>query len=535
MSVFGLIKKGRQAAKEHKATVAEKQKAEAVKPTYKHVPTHAAVDALASAPSGWRQEDQPRIVEQNRRRSAMALSGHGSMGTPLGQNPVHAGMPRVNSALSHVSYPSQNANPMVALPRTYSYHGGVSTPWGERPTEVVYSQPDIHQGIMMATPRAAIGKGKAVERPAAGSRASSKAPSPVGSSGDSASSQDELEMRPSRQHRPSGSTSSMTSEDARAAGPVHRYHPSQRPRRPSDPPAPVMSPADRHHSFSSPADRYPPTSMDRYFQARAGNHRPPVTPVIRPGNVAVTAAAGAPPVPSLPVMNFGPSIAGTPYSTPSSASAAPSSATASVRSSKAGSSNSPSSPAARPESPVSLVSLAALTSPVSPMTAASVSRPPTAAAATSSVELKFDFNFPNTTVPPAPSSPPRVPPEAAITPAPAARVFHLKQASRASQHSVRRFELEPPSSTPEPVRSVPAPVSPPTSSRSMSRSSVTPSQLPIDFDERSLSSIQETAPTAEVTPAPQRTKGKLSKAAQGPKPEKKTRWSFRSKPTPVAS
>ncbi|KAL8371929.1 hypothetical protein RB595_001639 [Gaeumannomyces hyphopodioides] len=532
MSVFGLIKKGRQAAKEHKATVVEKQKAEAAKPAYKHVPTHAAVDALASAPSGWRQEDQPRIVEQNRRRSAMALSGHGSMGTPLGQNPVHAGMPRVNSALSHVSYPSQNANPMVALPRTYSYHGGVSTPWGERPTEVVYSQPDIHQGVMMATPRAAIGKGKAVERPVAGSRASSKAPSPVGSSGDSASSQDELEMRPSRQHRPSGSTASTTSEDARAAGQVHRYHPSQRPRRPSDPPLPVLSPADRHHSFSTPADRYPPTSMDRYFQTRAGNHRPPVT---RPGNVAVTAAAGAPPVPSLPVMNFGPSIAGTPSSTPSFASAAPSSATASVKSSKAGSSNSPPSPAVRPESPVSPVSLAAPTSPVSPMTTASASRPPTAAAAASPTELKFDFNFPNTIVTLAPISPPRVPPEAAITPAPAARVFHLKQASRASQHSIRRFDLEPASFTSEPVRSVPAPASPPTSSRSMSRSSVTPSQLPTEFDEGSLASIQETAPAAPAAPAPQRTKGKLSKATQGPKPEKKNRWSFRSKPTPIAS
>lgn len=200
MSVFGLIKKGRQAAKEHKASVAEKQKAEAEKPAYRHVPTHAAVDALASAPSGWRHEDQPRILEQNRRRSAMALSGHGSMGTPLGQNPVHAGMPRVNSALSHVSYPSQNANPMVALPRTYSYHGGISTPWGERPTEVVYSQPDIHQGVVTATPRAAVGKGKAVERPAASSQASSKGSSRPSST---ASSPPKTGLLTSKsQHRP---------------------------------------------------------------------------------------------------------------------------------------------------------------------------------------------------------------------------------------------------------------------------------------------------------------------------------------------
>ncbi|KLU82725.1 hypothetical protein MAPG_01794 [Magnaporthiopsis poae ATCC 64411] len=516
MSVFGLIKKGRQAAKEHKASVAEKQKAEAEKPTYRHVPTHAAVDALAKPQAQRHGVERPRL----------------KWAPPLGQNPVHAGMPRVNSALSHVSYPSQNANPMVAVPRTYSYHGGISTPWGERPTEVVYSQPDIHQGVMMPTPRAAVGKGKAVERPVvAGSRASSKAPSPVGSSGESASSQDELELRPSRQHRLTGSTASQTSEDARAAGPVHRYHPSQRPRRPSDPaPPPAMLSADRHHSFSTPADRYPPTSMDRYFQTRTpGNYRPPVP---RPGNVAVTAAAGAPPVPSLPLMNFGPSMAAISSSTtPSSAS---------VRSSRAGSSNSPSSSAARPESPVSPVSLTTPASSVSPITAASASRPPTGAPATASpVETtKFDFNFSNTFAHAGPTSP-RVPPEAAITPAPAPRVFHLKQASRASLQPNRRLDLEQPvTSTPEPVRAaMTIPASPPTSGQSrLSRTFVVPSQLPTDFDEHTLSSSSINETDAAAPTAPRHTKGKLSKSAQGPKPVKKGRWSFlSSKPAPVPS
>src|SRR5258708_1094987 len=104
MSVLSLIQRGRQAAKQHTAEQAEQKKKEAVKVPYKHVVTHAATDAMSGAPQTWRQDDRPKIIEQNRRRSAMAGTGMGFSG------PTHPGipvpLPRVGSSLSHVSYPA---------------------------------------------------------------------------------------------------------------------------------------------------------------------------------------------------------------------------------------------------------------------------------------------------------------------------------------------------------------------------------------------------------------------------------------------
>ena len=150
MSVFSILRRGRQAAKEHNAKVAEQQKQEDAKAPYRHVPTHAAVDALAGAPSSWKEEDRPRIMEQNRRRSEMVAAGTGR-GMPGLVTPVHAGLPRVNSTLSHVSYPSAYASPVVHMPRNYSYHS-VYLPRNDG----VYS---VAEGGSVSS------KGKEVERP----------------------------------------------------------------------------------------------------------------------------------------------------------------------------------------------------------------------------------------------------------------------------------------------------------------------------------------------------------------------------------
>lgn len=88
MSVFSMLKRGRQAAKEHAAKEAERKKKEAEKLPYKHVPRHAASDALAGGPATWREVDRPRIMEQNRRRSMLTASGVNMSGTAT---PVHVG------------------------------------------------------------------------------------------------------------------------------------------------------------------------------------------------------------------------------------------------------------------------------------------------------------------------------------------------------------------------------------------------------------------------------------------------------------
>ncbi|UNI13453.1 hypothetical protein JDV02_000199 [Purpureocillium takamizusanense] len=187
MSIFSGIRKSRQQAKEHNAKLAEQKKQEEEKIPYKHVPTHAATDAFASAPPSWREADRPRIVEQNRRRSAMAASGH-HMNMP--------GVPRVGSSLSHVSYPGQGVTPTVRLPRAYSYNG--VSPYAMHGREVVYSVQDGSYSQPQLKGKESIrGVGYDQQRisptPSKGDD-----PSPVESSAGSTSSQDDLEMRSAR-------------------------------------------------------------------------------------------------------------------------------------------------------------------------------------------------------------------------------------------------------------------------------------------------------------------------------------------------
>ncbi|KND88714.1 hypothetical protein TOPH_06626 [Tolypocladium ophioglossoides CBS 100239] len=209
MSIFSNLRKSRHQAKEHNAKLAGQQKKEQEKMPYRHVPTHAATDAFASAPPSWREADRPRIIEQNRRRSAMAASGQ-HMNMP--------GVPRVGSSLSRVSYPGEDVAPMVRLPRAYSYNG--ISPYPDRSREVVYSAPDISLSQPASLKGKDVAKGPGYE-PLRISPAPSKGePSPVDSSSGSTSSQDDLEMRPSR-------------PTARLGESTHRLHPSHH-RRTSD-------------------------------------------------------------------------------------------------------------------------------------------------------------------------------------------------------------------------------------------------------------------------------------------------------------
>jgi hypothetical protein len=106
MSVFSKIKQGRKAAKDHKAKKVEenKENEEPVKVPYKHVPTHAAVDALSGAPSSWKHEDRSKIKLHHQRRSQMTIS-------------------RTQSTLSTTSFLNAAAGPSTVpeLPRNTSY------------------------------------------------------------------------------------------------------------------------------------------------------------------------------------------------------------------------------------------------------------------------------------------------------------------------------------------------------------------------------------------------------------------------------
>jgi hypothetical protein len=128
MSVFSKIMMSRKAAKEakdHKTVVKQKEEAVAKVP-YKHVPTHAAVDALSGAPSTWKVDDRSKIKEHHKRRSQMVIS-------------------RTGSSLSNVSYLNAAAGPssIPPLPRNSSYNSYNPT-WFDRGGDVYYASDTTH-------------------------------------------------------------------------------------------------------------------------------------------------------------------------------------------------------------------------------------------------------------------------------------------------------------------------------------------------------------------------------------------------------
>ncbi len=110
MPLFSVIRRGREQAKAQQAKDAAKAKGEdTAKVPYKHIPTHAAIDAMYGAPNAFKEFDRAIILEQNRRRSAMSSNGASIKS-----------MPRHGSSLSAVSYPSSKATPVIS--RTGSFN-----------------------------------------------------------------------------------------------------------------------------------------------------------------------------------------------------------------------------------------------------------------------------------------------------------------------------------------------------------------------------------------------------------------------------
>lgn len=122
MSIFGKIRQSRKAAKEHKEKAAEKETVVVV--PYKHIPTHAAVDALSGAPSTWKQDDRQKIKEHHNRRSQMGFSRTGSsLSTVSYMNNTEAGPSTPGALNRNSSYVSYNPN---WFDRSDQYHNDPS-------------------------------------------------------------------------------------------------------------------------------------------------------------------------------------------------------------------------------------------------------------------------------------------------------------------------------------------------------------------------------------------------------------------------
>ncbi|KAG0650556.1 hypothetical protein D0Z07_3268 [Hyphodiscus hymeniophilus] len=162
----------KKAAKNHKEKEKEKD-AEPVKAQYKHVPTHAAFDALSGSPASWSHGDRPKIREQNKRRSELAMS-------------------RTGSSLSTVTMNAATNIQKHPLPRNSSYSSYNPT-WFDRGGDLNYSfersdQPAKRQKPSRGHSYHDSGLGSSTRPSPLASNVQSEGVSPAMSSGNSTSS-----------------------------------------------------------------------------------------------------------------------------------------------------------------------------------------------------------------------------------------------------------------------------------------------------------------------------------------------------------
>jgi hypothetical protein len=74
MSIWGKLRRAKRAADEQKDKNSAGADSKPKPAPYRHVPTHAASDALLGAPATWREEDKKAIQAQHQRRSQINMS-----------------------------------------------------------------------------------------------------------------------------------------------------------------------------------------------------------------------------------------------------------------------------------------------------------------------------------------------------------------------------------------------------------------------------------------------------------------------------
>jgi hypothetical protein len=121
MSIFGKLRRAKQAANDQKGKNAASTQAKAESVPYKHVPTHAATDALLGAPATWREQDKKAIQAQNQRRSQYHLSRNPSAlsnVTTLNRDQSFTSTGFVHAAADKRKHYSTDWSSMANVPRT---------------------------------------------------------------------------------------------------------------------------------------------------------------------------------------------------------------------------------------------------------------------------------------------------------------------------------------------------------------------------------------------------------------------------------
>ena len=113
MSIFSKMSLAKKRAAEEKAKKAVSDKPP--KAPYRHIPTHAAVDALNGAPSSWKNEDRVAIKKQNKRRSEMSRNSSYLSQTTLQNTSIN----RNSSYNSADTFTSRTSQPRLEVRRSH--------------------------------------------------------------------------------------------------------------------------------------------------------------------------------------------------------------------------------------------------------------------------------------------------------------------------------------------------------------------------------------------------------------------------------
>lgn len=115
MAIFDKIKKAKKAAEKHKRESIQPttEAAPTKKEPYKHVPTHAAQDALAGTPASWTtEESMSKIKEQNKRRSAMGRTNSEAAMSMMSVGSARSSYSNRSSTNLHAPAYTQGGKPM---------------------------------------------------------------------------------------------------------------------------------------------------------------------------------------------------------------------------------------------------------------------------------------------------------------------------------------------------------------------------------------------------------------------------------------
>ncbi|KAG9953621.1 hypothetical protein KCU85_g1068, partial [Aureobasidium melanogenum] len=201
MSIISKLKGAKKAADDHKAKTEQEPKPATATVPYKHVPTHAATDAMTSSPGGWKAEE---IAYQNKARLSRIGSDYSTRpSTSYASTSRSNSRPGFNRANSDSSLDFTSSSPGFSMPgrstassmrsaaisRNTSYQGLEKVMESDRDQEPVFAAALLaNRSKASRSPRgstrSSLGKSplSSVESSADSSPAESENSSPTGSS-----------------------------------------------------------------------------------------------------------------------------------------------------------------------------------------------------------------------------------------------------------------------------------------------------------------------------------------------------------------